>query len=243
MSVARWPERGKGRGLGGSPRPHVLGHAANGPPDMRLVSVYTAGSSPNRAGEFWFPFNAPLPRWTAANQGARIVAVPHDATASPKKKPVPTACPPLNVAVTVPVPPAARLRLDALSEKKPPAVGSLIVRLRAQVAAGPRFSKVTSTEAPTGFPPVNPPKLIDAGLKRIAAPTDDWTLIRPPPRAIGPRPLVPVTVRSAKSTRADLTSSGDHVGWAARRSATAPVVRGVAIDVPWKNANWPPRML
>src|SRR5207245_614201 len=143
MSVARWPERGKGRGLGGSPRPHVLGHAANGPPDMRLVSVYTAGSSPNRAGEFWFPFNAPLPRWTAANQGARIVAVPHDATASPKKKPVPTACPPLNVAVTVPVPPAARLRLDAPSEKKPFAGGALIVRLRPRVTAAPRFWKVT----------------------------------------------------------------------------------------------------
>src|SRR5207245_5292062 len=130
----------KGRGPA-LPRPHVLGHAANGPPDMMLVSMYTAGSSPNRAGEFWFPFNAPLPRWTAANQGARIVAVPHDATASPKKKPVPTDCPPLNVAFTVPVPPAPRLRLDALSEKKPFAGGSLIVRLRAQVTAGPRFSK------------------------------------------------------------------------------------------------------
>src|SRR5256712_6277963 len=138
-------------------------HAANGPPDMKLVSMYTAGSSPNRAGEFWLPFNAPLPRWTAAKQGARIVAVPHDATASPKKKPVPTACPPSNVAVTVAVPPAARLRLDALSEKKPLAVGSLIVRLRAQVTAGPRFSKVTWTGEANGFPPVKPPKLIEAG--------------------------------------------------------------------------------
>src|SRR2546422_7023464 len=195
MSVARWPERGKGCGLSGSPRPHVLGHAANGPPDMRLVSVYTAGSSPNRAGEFWFPFNAPLPRWTAANQGARIVAVPHDATASPKKKPVPTACPPLKVAVTVPVPPAARLRLDPLSEKKPFAVGSLIVRLRAQVTAGPRFSKVTWTAEDNGFPPVKPPKLIEAGLNNTVAPTEGWTLMRTPPRAIGPRPPGPVTVR------------------------------------------------
>src|SRR2546426_528088 len=197
MSVARWPERGKGCGLSGSPRPHVLGHAANGPPDMRLVSVYTAGSSPNRAGEFWFPFKAPLPRWTAANQGARIVAVPHEATASPKKKPVPTACPPLNVAVTVPVPPAARLRLDALSEKKPLAVGSLIVRLRAHVTAEPRFSNVTSTAEDNGFPPVKPPKLMEAGLNRTVAPTEVSTLIRPPPRAIGPSPPVPVTVRSA----------------------------------------------
>src|SRR5437879_7357034 len=128
MSVARWPERGKGRGLGGSPRPHVLGHAANGPPDMRLVSVYTAGSSPNRAGEFWFPFNAPLPRWTAANQGARIVAVPHDATASPKKKPVPTACPPLNVAVTVPAPPPPSRGRDRLRERNHSPAGSFIVR-------------------------------------------------------------------------------------------------------------------
>src|SRR3989442_8130077 len=166
-------------------------HAANGPPDIRLVSMYTAGSSPNKAGEFWFPFNAPLPRWTAANQGARIVAVPHDATASPKKKPVPTDCPPLNVAVTVPVPPAASERLDALSEKKPLAVGSLIVRLRAHVTAGPRFSNVTSTSEDNGFPPVKPPKLIEAGLNKTDTPKEGSTLVRPPPRGVGPSPPLP----------------------------------------------------
>src|SRR3989442_2437943 len=126
-----------------------------------------------------------------------MVAERHVAMSLPKKSRARTISPPLKVAVPVPEPPAPRLRLAALKEKNPAAVGSLIVRLRAHVTAGPRFSNVTCTEAPSGFPPVNPPKLIDAGLRRIAAPTDDWTLIRPPPRAIGPRPPVPVTVRSA----------------------------------------------
>src|SRR3989442_6222492 len=77
----------------GAQGPHVMPHdvyEANGPPDMTWVSIYTAGSSPKAAGEFWLPFKAPLPRCTAANQGARIVAEPHVATASPQKSPVPT---------------------------------------------------------------------------------------------------------------------------------------------------------
>src|SRR5256885_15090478 len=163
---------------------------------MSLVSVEGAGSIPNGGGKFGSPSKARSPARPAANQGARIVAVPHEATASPKNKPVPTACPPLNVAVTVPVPPAARLRLDALSEKKPLAVGSLIVRLRAHVTAEPRFSNVTSTAEDNGFPPVNPPKLIEAGLNRHAAPPEVSPFIRPPPRAIWPSPPVPVPARS-----------------------------------------------
>src|SRR6266571_213279 len=75
------PERRKGA-VPVPPGPQVLAHEAKGPPDMSRVSMYTAGSSPKAGGEFWFPFKAPLPRCTAANQGARIVAEPQVATAS-----------------------------------------------------------------------------------------------------------------------------------------------------------------
>ena len=37
-------------------------------------------------------------------------------------------------------------------------------------------------------------------------------------------------------TRADFTCAGDQSGCAASRSAAEPVVCGVAIEVPWKNA-------
>jgi hypothetical protein len=85
---------------------------------------------------------------------------------------VSTAWPPLNEAVTLPVPPAARLRLAALSEKFAIAGGTLIVRLRVHVTADPRFSNDTSTADDNCFPPVNPPKLTEAGVKRMLAATE-----------------------------------------------------------------------
>ena len=103
--------------------------------------------------------------------------------------------------------------------------------------------KATATDAVASFDPVQTPKLTETGSRKIEAPAARSTLIRPPPRAIGPSPEVPVTVRSALFTRADLISSGPQLGWSALRSAAEPAVWGVAIEVPWKKAYFPPRTL
>src|SRR6266508_1197689 len=194
-------------------------------------------SSPDRP-PFRFPFRPPFERCTPTNHGARRVVPPHVATTSRKKKPLPMLVPPARVTVADAVPPASIVSVPGATETQEP---ELAVTLREQLSPPPVSSWNATDIAPfTGLPPVQTPKLTDAGDSVAGVFVADSTLIRPPPRDNGLDSGAPVmglfTGRSAVFTRADFTSAEDHPEWAANNNAAAPAVCGVAIDVPEKNA-------
>src|SRR2546428_9970281 len=148
--------------------------------------------------------------------------------------------PPLRITVAEAVPPAGIERVPALSETH---FGPdwTCVALSAHVRPSPVSSWNATSIAPSaGLPPVETPKLTEAGDNVAGVCSADRTLIRPPPRDNGLARAAPLdglfTGRSAVFTRADFTCSGVQAGCAANRRAAEPVVCGVAIEVPENNA-------
>src|SRR2546427_12603696 len=142
--------------------------------------------------------------------------------------------PPLRITVAEAVPPAGIVRVPELRETHF-VPGWTCVALRAHVRPLPVSSwNATSIAPSTGFPPVDTPKLTEAGERVAGVRSADRTLIRPPPRDNGLAKAAPLeglfTGRSAVFTKADFTCSGDQPGCAANRRAAAPVARGVAIE-------------
>src|ERR671918_451033 len=91
------------------------------------------------------------------------------------------------------------------------------------------------------FPEIVAPKLTLTGASAILAFVDERAFARPAPTMFT-FVLTPVPVElsrtpwSAVFTIAERTSADDHVGCWLRTTAAAPARCGVAIDVPWKNA-------
>src|SRR5213080_2277752 len=91
-----------------------------------------------------------------------------------------------------------------------------------------------------GWPTVTLPTFAETGSSQVVASAATERFSRPPPCAVGPTSCVPVlasfTTRSARLTRADLTSAGDQSECRFSSTAAEPAMCGVDIDVPLKKA-------
>src|SRR5437764_15159544 len=94
--------------------------------------------------------------------------------------------------------------------------------------------------AEVGWRTVTLPKFAETRSSQVVASAATERFSRPPPCAVGPTSCVPVlasfTTRSARLTRADLTSAGDQPECRFSSTAAEPAMCGVDIDVPLKKA-------